>query len=207
MCKFLSAIGMKNGDILCDPSVDSHEDIISIHELNDNNSKLRNWVRLEFSPEKDKDLIDVEKYKLRIDDTEFDWVTTELKLKWIRKLKAKLKRIIITKNTKTLASGTYILSGAIIEKPLYCRIYYAGNSMIINAEYSTIEYAGNSMIINAGYSMIINAGYSKIKDAGNSKIKDAGNSKIEDAGYSKIEYAGNSKIKDAGNSTIKYPKS
>ena len=183
MCKFLSAIGMKNGDILCDPSVDSHEDIISIHELNDNNSKLRNWVRLEFSPEKDKDLIDVEKYKLRIDDTEFDWVTTELKLKWIRKLKAKLKRIIITKNTKTLASGTYILSGAIIEKPLYCRIYYAGNSKIEDAGDSKIEYAGNSKIEDAGYS--------KIEYAGNSKIKDAGDSMII----------------NAGNSTIKYPKS
>ena len=59
MCKFLSAIGMNNGDILCDALIDSHEDIISIHELNDNYSKLRNWVRLEFSPENQKDLIDI----------------------------------------------------------------------------------------------------------------------------------------------------
>lgn len=33
MCKFLSAIGLKNGDIICDPNVDSHEDLIRSDDI------------------------------------------------------------------------------------------------------------------------------------------------------------------------------
>ena len=41
MCKFLSSIGLKNGDIICEPSIDSHELLIEQHQLND---KIQNFV-------------------------------------------------------------------------------------------------------------------------------------------------------------------
>ena len=152
MCKFLSAIGLKNGDIICDPSIDSHEDIIQLHSLKE--SKMRNWVRIEFYPENDEDLGDLSKYELKIDDSHFDWID-KIRDKWISKLKAKLKRVIITEDTFLLSSGTYILSGKIlINKLLYCRIYHAGHSTIKNAWYSTIENAGHSTIEYAGKAKI-----------------------------------------------------
>jgi len=157
MCKFLSAIGMKNGDILCDPSIDSHEDIIRQHSLNDNGSLLRNWVRIEFFPDKAEDYINPGKYKLNIDDIYSDWITDTLKSKWVKKLKTKLSRLIIIKDTPILPSGTYIIGdGVVIERVLYCRVFRAGNSTIENAEYSTIENAEYSTIKNAEYSTIIN---------------------------------------------------
>ena len=177
MCEFLSAIGLKNGDVICDPSIDSHEDLVMLHGLKE--TKLRNWVRIEFTPEDGKYHL-IEKYNLKIDDDILTWVNDSLKNKWTQKLKAKLKRLIITKNTHCLSSGTYILSGKIlINRLLYCRVMYAGSS--------TIKYAG----------------YSTIEDAGYSTIEDAGSSTIKYAGYSTIEYAGYSTIEDAGSSTIK----
>jgi hypothetical protein len=203
MCNFLSAIGFKNTDIICDPSVDSHEDLINQYKLNDN-SNLRNWVRLEYAPENKEDLSDITKYILSIDESPNpDWITDSIKEQWIDKLNLILKRLIITENQGYLSSGTYILSGKIlINKLLYCRILNAGSSTIENAGHSTIENAGSSTIENAWNSTIENAGSSTIKDAGHSTIENAWYSTFENAGSSTIKDAGASTIENAGHSTI-----
>ena len=155
MCKFLSAIAFKNGDILCNPSVDSHEDLISLHDLKE--TRLRKWVRIEYYPADNQDYDKIEKYNLHLDDTEFDWINDNLKGKWINKLNAKLDLIIIKENRKILPSGTFILSGnVLINKLLYCRILHAGNSTIEDAGSSTIKHAENSTIMHAENSTIIN---------------------------------------------------
>ena len=155
MCKFISSIGFKNGDIICNPNIDSHEDLIHSFELKE--SKMRNWIRLEFYPNLNTEYHLIGKYKLHIDDDIVSWITEELKEKWIKKLKVILKRIIITESKYCLSGSTYILNGNIlINKLIYCRIFNAGNSIIENAGNSTIKYAGNSIIENAGNSIIIN---------------------------------------------------
>jgi hypothetical protein len=177
MCKFFSAIAFKNGDITCDPCIDSHEDLIATYGLKETIRRI--WVRVEFYPKSNNYQL-IDDYSLHIDESDPpSWVTDELKLIWSEKLKAIISRLIITENKYCLSSGTYILSdGILIDKLLYCRILHAG--------YSTIK--------NAGYSTIENAGYSTIKNAGNSTIKNAGYSTIENAGYSTIENAGYSTI-------------
>jgi len=127
MCKFLSAIGMKDGDILCNPSIDSHEDLIKVYDLKD--SKLRNWVRLEFYPD-NNDYGDIKKYKLHIDDDILTWISDELKSKWERKLTARMKKIIITAEKYMLAGGVYILKDANILKMTNCKVIYMSNSTV-----------------------------------------------------------------------------
>jgi hypothetical protein len=166
MCNFLSAIGMKNGDVICIPSETSHELLINFGKLKDDT--VRNWARIEFIPEK---IDDISTYKLKVDDTQFDWITDNLKEKWQRKLIAILKRIIITEDKDYLPVGEYILSGEIVIKN-------AGYATIINAGYSTIRSAGHSTIQNAGYSTIQNAGSSTIQDAWSSTIINKQNCKI-----------------------------
>ena len=114
MCKFLSAIGFKNGDIICNPNIDSHEDLIRTNELKE--SKMRNWVRLEFYPDSNKEYHLIEKYKLHIDDDIAEFITDELKKRWERKLITKMKHIIVSENKYVLTGGTYIISdGVLIE--------------------------------------------------------------------------------------------
>lgn len=147
MCRFLSSIGLKNGDILCDPNIDSHEDLVAGYKLNDNGSQLRNWVRLEYAPDDPRDYGNIKKYKLNIDDSQFCWITDSLKEKWERKLIQKLKKVIITSDVINLSGGTYILTKINVDKLFNCRIIYAGRSTIKYAGYSTIEHAGDSTII------------------------------------------------------------
>ena len=153
MCKFLSAIGLKNGDIICDPSIDSHEDLISFNELKE--SKLRNWVRIEYYPNEDKDYADLSKYVLHVDDTAFDWIDST-KESWERKLRIRLKRIIVNEDKKYLPCGIYILGDCKIGQLTYGRIIYAGHSTIKDAGHSTIEDAGCSTIKNKRNAKISN---------------------------------------------------
>jgi hypothetical protein len=72
MCKFLSAIVMRNGDVLCDPEhTDSHEDLILAHGLRDSGalgSGGRDWSRVEFVPPKDGDIADLDRWTLTLDE-------------------------------------------------------------------------------------------------------------------------------------------
>ena len=145
MCKFLSAIGLKNGDIICDPSIDSHEDLIKFNKLKE--TGLRNWVRIEFYPDSDKDYADLSKYNLEVDDTEFEWVSA-VRDKWERKLCTRLKRIIVTDDRDYLPCGVYILGKCTIGKLIYATIRDAGSAMIQDAGEATIQYAGSATIIN-----------------------------------------------------------
>ena len=111
MCDFLSVIVKKDGEILCDPYTDSHEDLIAAHGLDD--SKLREgFVRGEFKPGDYKDYDKPDKYILRIDE--------QLKPEWFKEieetvavqLKAIIERMILRDVKKRcLLSGCYILTG------------------------------------------------------------------------------------------------
>ena len=195
MCKFLSAIGFKNGDIICEPSIDSHELLIDQYKLNDNGTVLRNWVRLEYYPDSNKDITQIKKYKLHIDDHQLDWINDSMKNKWVRKLNIKLKKIIIADNRVFLPTGLFILNGSIT-------IEDAGYATIENAGSATIKYADSATIKNAGYATIKNAGSATIEDAGSATIKYADSATIKNAGYATIKYAGYATIENAGYATI-----
>ena len=183
MCKFLSAIGLKNGDIICDPSIDSHEDLIKFNKLKE--TRLRNWVRIEFYPDSDKDYADLSKYNLKVDDTEFEWVSA-VRDKWERKLCTRLKRIIVTDDRDYLPCGVYILGKCTIGKLIYATIRYAGEA--------TIRYAGRATIRDAGWATI--------KDAGSATIQNAGYATIQNAGYATIQHAGSATIINKQNAKI-----
>ena len=121
MCKFLSAIVTRRGDVFCNPMIDSHEDIIEYFDIKD--GKVNHIVRVEFSPVEEKDLDKIELYKFRVDEESTPkWFDEELKDKVIRKLKSILKGIIITEDRKILVEGAFIISGSKIGKVLDCRI-------------------------------------------------------------------------------------
>ena len=68
MCKFYSAIVMRNGDVLHNEHLMNHEDIINLFNINDSQINCESFVRVEFRPVNDSDLPDIEKYKLMIDE-------------------------------------------------------------------------------------------------------------------------------------------
>ena len=113
MCKFYSAIIMKNGDILHDENIKSHEGIIAMFNIRDNNPNCDNFVRVEFSPDNFDNLADIEKYKLYVDESicpdwfedQRDYVTSRLK-------DIVDMRIIKNKEINLLTGGLYIVKNS-----------------------------------------------------------------------------------------------
>jgi len=209
MCQFISGLGLPNGDLITSMFTDSHEDMIEMHNLNDNH---RGFQRLEYVPVK-KNVFDGD-YTLKTENYREDWATDELMGQWRRKFVTRLKKRIIKENTKLLIGGSFVLVGRInIESLGSCckildagsaKIKYANSARIKNAGSAIIENAGLAIIEDANSSTIKNAGSAIIRNAGSARIKDADLSIIEDAGSAKIKYANLAIIGHANSSTIKY---
>jgi hypothetical protein len=203
MCKTFSGIGMKTGELYFIPSIDSHEDLVSIFNINDNGIK-KEFVRLEYVP-KNGDYSDLAQYNLTIDEdnvNKIEWLNDELKDIWINHFKNIIEKLIIEGKRFCLFDGTYILKNSEIRKLINCKIIYAGSATIKNAGSATIEHAGSATIEYAGSATIKDAGSATIKYAGSATIKDAGSATIKYAGSATIEYAGSATIEDAGSATI-----
>jgi hypothetical protein len=210
MCKFYSAIVSRSGELYHKTSLISHEDIIDYYNLNDS-SLHDNICRVEFYPDNTKDILDINMYKLHVDEDCIPNWFEEYKESTIDKLKDIINNMIIKTNTKILCDGGYILGNNIIVNQLKNSIiYYAGYATIENANYATIknanyatiENAGSATIENAGSATIENANYATIKYANYATIENAGSATIKDAGYATIENANYATIKDAGYATI-----
>ena len=200
MCRFLSAVVSRTGEIYCNPLIDSHEDIIDYFNIQD--TQMQHIVRVEFFPIEKEDLINIDRYNLKVDEQEIPEWFNEHKESVIERLKLIIKNCILKESRKIAIGAVIIGDGITVHRLINANVKFAGNSTIKDAGNSTIKDAGYSTIENAGHSTIKDARYSTIENAGNSTIKDAGHSTIKDAGNSTIEDAGNSTIEDAGNSTI-----
>ncbi len=50
MCNFLSALGLRNGDVLTHPMLDSHSDLVRYFKLHDNTAYLDRFAKVELTP-------------------------------------------------------------------------------------------------------------------------------------------------------------
>lgn len=71
MCEYLSALVLRNGDIVHSPYTDSHSDLILSAGLDENDTPHRGeprFSRVEFRPADPADLASIEKYRLVLDE-------------------------------------------------------------------------------------------------------------------------------------------
>ena len=96
---------MKNGDVLHNEFIDSHEDIITINGLKDN--KTESFVRVEYLPT--GELWEIGKYKLSVDEPQTPEWFDKVKDKAERKLKAIINRMIISVDTPMVVGRRIIV--------------------------------------------------------------------------------------------------
>lgn len=143
MCNFLSAILLKNGDVLCNPLLDSHEDLLDYYNVHQGYIGEQGFARLEFLPP-ENDLgqpveYDIENYKLKVEEDRWpEWLLQDtLHTKVVPKLKAILKKMVITPTSqeafgKILVGGCWILApGAQLDtvKAAFIRSMYGDSSI------------------------------------------------------------------------------
>jgi len=116
MCNFLSALVLRNGDIVADPEhTDSHEILIQSLGLQDTGNTIagRSFVRVEFTPPEDISAIqDLSLWRLQIDEESApDWVDSES----IRaKLEDRVRGMFVSTNRPILLGGCWILTGSTV---------------------------------------------------------------------------------------------
>ena len=139
MCTFLSAIVMKNGDVLCDPEhTDSHEDLLAKHNIRDGLAQQGKFARVEFIPPKDHaNIEDTSKWTFKVDEqVKPDWLDEE---RARSSLAARVKRMFVQDKRSILLGGCWILGdGADVAKVRNARIYgMYGSSKVGNMQDSS----------------------------------------------------------------------
>ena len=124
MCKFHSAIVLRNGDILQNENLSNHEDLIDLFGINDTQAICDKFVRVEFAPEENKDYFDISKYLLRVDeDNTPEWF--EKHREYVEeRLKDFVSKRIITSDQKILTGGLYVVKDCIINRVKSATVVY-----------------------------------------------------------------------------------
>jgi hypothetical protein len=131
MCNFLSAIVVQSGEILWDPTTDSHEDLMTKFNIRDGLCQQGKFVRIEFThPEDHTQIADLSKWNLKVDEESTpDWFNHE-EVRY--KLSAIVKEMLVSGEKELLSGGCCILlDGANVGEVKDCRIYcMLGNSKV-----------------------------------------------------------------------------
>ena len=157
MCDFLSAIVLKNGDIICAPEfTDSHEDLIIVNNLREGygTNYCENFARVEFTPPEDtSNILKLSLWELKLDQKdEPSWWDED-------KVRGKLEALVsshILKDVRKpiLFGGWYILTGEThIGEICHTRIISMHDSSRIGNAYSAsvIEHMHDSSKVERLY--------------------------------------------------------
>lgn len=110
MCRFFSALVLRNGDLLHDPATDHHSWLIEAHGLNAfETSRTEHFVRVEYAPNNPELSYDLSAYRLRVDEETTPIWWDEVQESVEAKCRAIVSRMIINDARPMLLSGAYVL--------------------------------------------------------------------------------------------------
>jgi hypothetical protein len=125
MCQFFSAVLTKNGDLLYNLVLNSHEEIIELFKIKDTQAAFfgQNFVRLEFVPDLTKNLSKPEAWTLKLDERETpEWYDPD---KAQEKCWDVISGIVVSDERETLTTGHYILTeNAVVKKVINSHILF-----------------------------------------------------------------------------------
>src|SRR3990167_8597505 len=100
MCRYISGIVYKTGELMTSQYTDSHESLIKWLDLDDTRPiETRTWIRVEFCPENAEEYGDIKKYQLKVDEESTPiWFDDEMRNHVIDKMTAIVESSIIKSN-------------------------------------------------------------------------------------------------------------
>ena len=109
MCQFLSAVVLKNGDVLSHPYLDSHSDLVKYFKLPDATAHHQHFAKVELTP---VDWLDVSTWQWKLDaDTAPGW-WDDVKAQAESTLRARAEKMILKTGTHELiVDGCWIVGG------------------------------------------------------------------------------------------------
>ena len=205
MCKFKSGIVTRSGEIYTHWNTDSHEELITYYKLNDKG--LDYLVRVEYAPEDIKDLADVSKYVLRVDEHSIPAWFEEQREHVESEMRHIIERMIKTDgDIELILDGEYILAG----KSKTTKI--KGGRILSISGNAQVEYiAGNAQVksIHDNAQVKSISENAQVKSIyGNAQVEYIfGNAQVESiSGNAQVEYIyGNAQVEYiSGNAQVEY---
>ena len=149
MCKFFSAVVKPDGTLLWSAVSDSHEDIIEANDMLDDGSAK--FCRLEYLPGVDP--LNINQYKLNIDQEKPRWLTDRKLDNVEEKLKALVKSFIIKSGHKRLLlGGRWLLGGtAKIDKIKSAFVHIISDSAKVDSISGSAKVGSISDSAKVGY--------------------------------------------------------
>ena len=192
MCNFFSAIVTKTGQVYYDKDIDSHEELIKTHKLDDKQEPmLRNWCRIELLPPNERiaDLKDFkpEEWKFKIDEpANVDWIEPKHEKACRKALQKCYKEYVVVKGKTENKKG---------------RLLLLNNSRSENRDSSSSENWDSSSSENWDSSRSVNWDNSKSENRDNSSSENWDNSSSENRDNSSSENWDNSSSENRDNSS------
>ena len=145
MCKMFSGLFFRDGRLFALPDVtDSHEDLIELSGANDSTDSAfrRPFVRQEFTPPTDGDILDLSRWDLCVDEEDVpNWLSEERSR---REWEALVKGMILVQNRKMILRGCWIVAPGV-------EIGECKNTARIAALLGKLNYVGGSARIGKVY--------------------------------------------------------
>ena len=178
MCRFMSAIVMGNGDILCDPEhTDSHEDLLLANGIRDGYAQAGGFARIEFVPGDDHDIASLPDWTLvmYVDNVPnwFDHAAVRAKMEAI------VRRMLVDTARTIILGGCWILlDGAKVDRMIGGRVV----AMRGSASIRSVRGSASISDVRGGASISDVGGGASISDVGgNASIRGVwGNASISD---------------------------
>ena len=159
MCNFLSALVVRNGDVLTHPMLDSHSDLVRYFQLPDTDAHINHFAKVELVP---VDWADASTWKWRIDEPTLPMWWEDVAAQAESTLHARASRMILTAGEHELiVDGCWIIAGT-------AKIRDVRSGRIVRVQDSaTISGVRDSATISDVW------GSATIRDVGGSAVLDA----------------------------------
>ncbi|MCR4376278.1 MAG: hypothetical protein NUW22_15665, partial [Acidobacteria bacterium] len=181
MCNFLSALALKNGDLLLHPMLDSHSDLVRYFKIPDARQGHQHFAKVELTPE---DWMDVSTWKFQLDEDSAPIWWEDVAARVEADLRQRANRMILRDGEHELiVDGCWIIGGtAKIRDVRSGRIVRVQDSASIRDVRGSASIQGvwdSASIRDVGGSASIQGvrGSASIRDVGGSaSIRDVGGS-------------------------------
>ena len=138
MCNFLSAIVLRNGDVLSHPMLDSHSDLVQHFKLPDTRQHHQHFAKVELTPT--GDWLDVSLWNFRLDEETVPGWWADVAVQAEATLRARADKMILkTGEHSLLVDGCWVIGGdAVVRDVRAARIARVSGGTITDVRGGTI---------------------------------------------------------------------
>ena len=148
LCNFLSALVLRNGDVLTHPMLDSHSDLVQHFKLPDTRAHHQHFAKVELTPV--EDWLDVSMWVFRLDENTVPGWWVDVSSQAEATLRGRAERMILkTGDHSLLIDGCWIIGGdAVVRDVRAGRVRRVCGGTISNVSGGTISDVWGGTISN-----------------------------------------------------------